>query len=570
MTSAILPQETTQPIVVDSADDARWDDVADVVVIGFGGAGAAAALQAREGGAEVLIMDRFGGGGTTAYSGGVFYAGGTRFQREAGIEDDAANLEAYLSMEVGDAVRPETLRRYCEGSAGDVDWLVAHGVRYASDVHLEKATFPPDGKYLYYSGNEKTPAYAAKARPAPRGHRAVGAGYGGPHYFAALSAAVDREGARVLRHTRCMRLVVDRDSRVVGVEALSLPADKQAEHQKLYEAASPWKPHNGRAADRAGAAIREMEERDGSRVRVRARGGVVLSTGGFTYNPDMLAEHDPAFARHYKVIHRLAAIGSDGSGIALGQSAGGAVDRMNSLYIARNISPPSALLDGVIVNQAGQRFVAEDAYTSVVGGAIARQADSRAWLILPAGSLFTAIRQAVSNGWHTFKFFGLPAIANIVLGGTRRGGSVPALAAATGVDPAGLRRTISAHEEDLRRGAPDAVGKTDGLRRPLGAGPFWAINVSVSNPHAFTPFMTLGGLTVDENTGGVTRPGGTVIEGLYAAGLCAVGLHSNGYISGISLSDGVFAGRRAGRAAAARKSLSVPARRESLIPGRAA
>ncbi len=577
MPSPILPGNTDSPIIIPDAEAAQWDDVADVVVVGFGGAGAAAAIQAREGGAEVLVLDRFGGGGTTAYSGGVFYAGGTRFQREAGIDDDADNLHAYLSMEVGDAVRPETLRRYCEGSAGDVDWLVAHGVRYASDVYLDKATFPPDGKYLYYSGNEKTPAYAAKARPAPRGHRAVGAGYGGPHYFAALAGAVDRQGARVLRHTRCMRLIIEgdgaeADGRVVGVEALSLPADKHAAHQALYEAASPWKPHNAKAADRAGVALRKLEDRHGRRVRIRARGGVILSTGGFTYSPDMLAKHDPAFARYYKVIHRLAAIGSDGSGIALGQGAGGGVGRMDSLYIARNISPPVALLDGVIVNQAGARFVAEDAYTSVVGGAIARQTGSQAWLILPAASLLAAIRQAVTGGWHLFKFFGLPALANILLGGTRRGGTLQALAGATGVNAEGLCRTIAAHDEDLRRGAPDALGKTDGLRKPLGAGPFWAINVSVSNPHAFTPFMTLGGLTVDEDTGGVTRPDGTVIEGLYAAGLCAVGLHSNGYISGISLSDGVFAGRRAGRAAAAESgvSLGVQARHAPTITGEAA
>ena len=537
------------PVVVESAESVGWDETADVVVVGFGGAGAAAALQAREGGAEVIVLDRFGGGGTTAYSGGVLYAGGTRFQREAGVDDDAENLEAYLAMEVGDVVRPETLRRFCQGSGADVDWLGAHGVAYASELFLEKATFPPEGKYLYYSGNEKSPAFAARARPAPRGHRAVGPGYGGPHYFAALASAVDREGVQVLRHTRVETLIVEGGGRVVGVEALSLPTDHLAEHQQLYERASPWIPHNGKAADRAGAALRELEARVGKPVRIRARAGVILCTGGFTYNPEMLAEHAAPFARHYGVIHRLAAIGSDGSGIALGQSAGGAVSRMDSLYVARNISPPAALLDGVIVNEAGARFVAEDAYTSVVGGAIAAQSGGRAWLVVSGTSLRRAIGQAVGAGWHQFKFFGLPMLANIALGGTKRGGAL-SLARAAGIDGAGLRATIETHDTDLARGAPDGAGKTENLRAPLGKGPFYAINVSVSNPHAFTPFMTLGGLTVDETSGAVTRADGSAIAGLYAAGLCAVGLHSNGYISGISLSDGVFAGRRAGRAVA--------------------
>ena len=540
------------PVTVESADSFGWEAAADVVVVGFGGAGAAAALQAREGGAQVMVIDRFAGGGTTAYSGGVLYAGGTRFQREAGIDDDAANLLAYLTLEIGDAVRSETLRRFCEGSSADVEWLVGQGVTYASDVFLDKATFPPEGKYLYYSGNEKSPAFAAHARPAPRGHRAVGPGYGGPHYFAALARAIDRHGVEVRGHTKVTRLILDARGAVVGVEAISLPADRHAEHQRLYESASPWIPHNRKGADRAGAALGELEASVGRPVRIRARAGVILCTGGFTYNPEMLAEHAAAFARHYRVIHRLAAIGSDGSGIALGQSAGGAVSRMDSLYIARNISPPAALLDGVIVNAAGARFVAEDAYTSVVGGAIAAQPGGRAWLIVPAASLRRAIGQTVSAGWHQFKFFGLPTLANITLGGTKRGG-INSLARAAGIDPAGLRATIETHDADLARGAADAVGKPQSLRVPMGAGSYYAINVSVSNPHAFTPFMTLGGLTVDETSGAVTRADGSAIAGLYAAGLCAVGLHSNGYISGISLSDGVFAGRRAGRAAAARR-----------------
>ena len=190
------------PIVVDDAETAQWDRSADVVVVGFGGAGASAALQAREEGAEVILIDRFGGGGTTKYSGGVIYAGATRFQREAGIEDSVDNMLAYLKQEVGDAVRPETLRRYCEGSAADLDWLIGHGVQYDHSAYLEKITYPPEGKYLYYSGNEKSPAFAAHAKPAARGHRAVGPGFGGAHYIAALREATLAGGrAAIAPHT---------------------------------------------------------------------------------------------------------------------------------------------------------------------------------------------------------------------------------------------------------------------------------------------------------------------------------------------------------------------------------
>ncbi|MBS4104664.1 FAD-dependent oxidoreductase, partial [Tsukamurella paurometabola] len=76
-----------------------WDATADVVVVGYGGAGAAAALAARESGADVLALDRYLGGGATNLSGGIVYAGGgTRIQRAAGIDDDAENMFSYLRL----------------------------------------------------------------------------------------------------------------------------------------------------------------------------------------------------------------------------------------------------------------------------------------------------------------------------------------------------------------------------------------------------------------------------------------------------------------------------------------
>ena len=537
-----------EPIVVADAD-APWDREADVVVVGFGGAGAAAALQAREEGADVLLIDRFGGGGTTSYSGGVIYAGATRFQREAGFEDSVDNFEAYLKMEVGDAVRPETLRRFCEGSADDVDWLISHGVQYESTAYVEKITFPPEGKYLYYSGNEKTPSFAANARPVPRGLRAVGPGFGGQHYVAALRNAVQRQGVRISLHTRVTRLVIDRDGRVVGVEALVLPERRHAEHQSLYEKGSPYIPHNIGRALRIGEKLKAMEERDGERLLIRAKGGVVLSTGGFAYGPELIGRHDPGFVRHYRVSHPLSTLGNDGTGTALGMSVGGATGWMESLYIARNISPPVALLDGILVNREGERFVPEDAYTAVIGGAINRQPEGKAWMIVPAASFRKSIREAMNCGWQSFKYFGLPMLANYLFGGTKRGRNAMKLASRLGVDPEKLGATIAEHDADLEAGRPDAAGKMDDLRVPLGKGPYYAVNMSMENRHALTKFMTLGGLTVDEETGAVTRHDGSPVAGLYAAGMAAVGLHSNGYISGLSLADGVFSGRRAARSA---------------------
>jgi 3-oxo-5alpha-steroid 4-dehydrogenase len=538
--------------MVDSADDIAWDETADVVVVGYGGAGAAAALQARESGAGVLLVERFGGGGTTKYSGGVIYAGHTDVQREAGFDDTVENMHAYLRMEIGDVVRPETLRRFCEGSAADIAWLAGHGVPFGAQVYLEKTTFPPEGKFLYYSGNEKLPSFAAHAEPMPRGHRVVGPGYGGAHYVAALGKALERSCISLRTHARATRLVTDRGGRVIGLEILCLPETLHAEHEKMYERASPWRAHNAAAARRAGEAAWALEQREGKAIRVRARAGVILATGGFSYSKKLLLAHEPGFARHYDRLHRLATLGNDGAGIELGQSAGGATKHMDALYIARNIAPPASLLHGVLVNQEGRRFVPEDAYTGNIGGAIARQSAQKAWLIVPVASVLRALKEAVSCGWHNFRFFGLPALANIFLGGTKLAVSISSAARACGIDPAALHQSFAAHDKDLADGVPDRHGLTSAARKRLGNGPFVIINMALSNRHAFTPYMTLGGLVVDESSGMVLRADGAPVDGLYAAGLCAVGLHSAGYISGISLADGVFSGRRAGRHCARR------------------
>ncbi len=65
------------------------------------------------------------------------------------------------------------------------------------------------------------------------------------------------------------------------------------------------------------------------------------------------------------------------------------------------------------------------------------------------------------------------------------------------------------------------------------------------------PGLTLGGLQVNEKTGNVVNEKGEDIPGLYAAGRNAVGVCSNSYVSGLSIADCFFSGRRAGRNAAA-------------------
>jgi 3-oxo-5alpha-steroid 4-dehydrogenase len=98
--------------------------------------------------------------------------------------------------------------------------------------------------------------------------------------------------------------------------------------------------------------------------------------------------------------------------------------------------------------------------------------------------------------------------------------------------------------------APEPFGKSPGGRQVLDQGPFYACDISVTNPVFPLGALTLGGLRVDERTGAVLDQQGQAIAGLYAAGRSALGIPSHLYISGLSLADCVFSGRRAGAAVA--------------------
>lgn len=542
-----LPVEP--PLVIESPDNANWNAIADVVVVGFGGAGACAAIEARENGAEVIVIDRFAGGGATRFSGGVVYAGGgTSIQQEAGVEDTPEEMAKYLALEVGDAVSPELLRRYCDGSRTELNWLMKHGVPFDSTFYKEKTVYPPEGYFLQYSGNEKTPAYAKVAKPAARGHRTVGAGFSGYIFFDSLRTAVEKAGIRIMEHSPVTRLIMDKTGRIVGVEARVVEEAYRIRHQKLYAKVDPMTPFNAGPAARSSRETAQLEEEHARPVLIRARGGVVLSTGGFSHSLDMLQQHVPLIARNVQATMRMASLGCNGSGHRLGMSAGGEAKGLDRIYLGRVMAPPSPYLRGVMVNCSGERFCSEDAYNSILGGAILAQPNGEARLIINARDLRAAVKECLFSGWATFRYFGGAALLNMLFGGTRRARTVAGLARKLGMDPAVLEGTIARYNETI--GGEDDFGKLPESRVPIRGDAYYAINFSIGNTFAFSQLFTIGGLVVDEDTGLVLKPGGAPIAGLYAAGRTAFGLCSNQYVSGLSIGDCVFTGRRAGRHAA--------------------
>ena len=522
-----------------------WDVEADVVVVGFGAAGACAALEAAAAGADVLVLDRFGGGGATALSGGVVYAGGgTPQQRAAGVSDSPDAMFRYLRTEVGDAVPAATLRAFCDGSAAMLAWLESHRVPFAGSLCPDKTSYPTNRHYLYYSGSEVSAR--AIAAPAPRGHRAHGRGTSGGLLYTRLAAATRRAGVRVLTQTAAVALI-SADGRVTGVECRSLrdaPWWARAAHRLAHRAALKpylYAPKVGRVMHRPAD---WLERRYGRALLVGAGRGVVIAAGGFGANRPMLRAQAPSARGGLP----LATPGDDGSGIRLGTEAGGAADRLDRVSVWRFLTPPPALLRGVLVDRDGQRIGDESRYGAATGEAIVRHG-GQAWLLVDRATLALARSQVrATTLWFQrlqawYLLYAAPVTAP----------TAAAVAAKAGVDPDGLAATLAAYNAAAAAAADldEPGGKPRDLLVAQDQPPYALIDFSI-RPRLLdpAPVLTLGGLVVDPDTGAVQRADGTAIAGLYAAGRSAVGLCSQSYVSGLSIADCVFSGRRAGQHAA--------------------
>ncbi|MDX1650012.1 MAG: FAD-dependent oxidoreductase, partial [Myxococcota bacterium] len=464
---------------------AGFDETADVVVVGLGAAGTAAALEARAAGASVLALERASaGGGTSALSGGVLYlGGGTALQRACGFEDDAESMFRYLQASCGDAPDEAKLRAYCEHSVAHYDWIVARGVPFKPVFHPGYSGEPPNDDGLVFSGSENAWPFREIARPAPRGHVPATDGAAGHLLMRHLLARVAESGAQQRGDHRVTDLVVDRDGAVVGCVAAH---------------------HGGERA-------------------LRARGGVVLTTGGFINSKEMMQTYLPRLRR---CKYRVGAEGDDGSGIRLGMAAGGAVLHMEAGSVSLPVTQPWSLKRGVLVNGQGQRFVNEDAYYGRLGEFALLHHDGVAFLVLDDA---------------TFERPAYPREVAAV-------GETPAeLERELALPPASLEATRAHYNPHPREGRDPVFHKAGEYLTPLETPPFGALDCRAES--SLYAAFTLGGLATSVE-GEVLDPDGRPVPGLLAAGRSACGLSVGGYSSGLSLGDGTFFGRRAGRRAA--------------------
>jgi succinate dehydrogenase/fumarate reductase flavoprotein subunit len=475
----------------------RWDFECDVIVIGFGAAGACAAIEAATAGARVTLFERASGsGGTTALSGADIYMGGnggTPVQRHAGFSDSTEDMIRYLTMAGGAAPDTDKIRLYAEGSLGRFEWLKAQGVPYKLSYLPGKRIEPETDDCLIWSGSEEAWPFAETAKPCPRGHLPQNMGRSNGRFLMdILTRRVESLGVDIRYDSRALALIADEENRVHGIVV-------RIDNQPRF---------------------------------ARARRGVILCMGGFAMNREMIARHAPRLLRTNDPIGNP---GDDGTGIRLGMSVGAAAIHMDEGFCTLPFCPPETHAKGILINEACQRFINEDCYHGRIGSEVLKQIGDRI-LLLADNEIFERPLEysrieiaAVGESWEEVeRELALPEGA--------------------------LTTAVATYNRHAARGMDPFFHKQTKYLKPLDTPPFVALDCSIGK--AFYAYFTLGGLDTLP-TGEVLTEDRRIIPGLFAAGrtVCGLPRWGSGYSSGMSVGDSTFFGRQAGKRAAAGRAL---------------
>lgn len=462
----------------------------EVAVIGFGAAGACAAIEAAAAGAKVMLFERnSGSGGASGLSGGEIYiggTGGTDAQRAAGFDDSTADFATYLKMAGGPCADEAKCDLYAAEALDHFAWLKAQGIPYRGNYLPGKVIEPTDDSTLIWSGSEAAAPFCNHATPAPRGHVIQHMGWGGGRPLIDILEANARElGVEVVVDARAVALVQDGE-RIIGVVM-------RIDNQNRF---------------------------------VRATKGVVLATGGFVMNEDMRRKYCPLTFKVNSPIGDK----DDGTGIELGVSVGGDAIHMDQFFTTCPWTIPEPQAKGVFVNTTGQRFINEDCYHGRVSRTMIDQPGGRVYLLLDSAHFDQPLE-----------------LAGMTIAGT--GDSWDEVERELEMAEGTLSATMAFYNQHAAQGRDPLFDKRTPILTALDQGPFVALELDFQT--SYFSFFTLGGLKTSTDAEVLDRSG-KAIPGLFAAGRCTSGLPAwgHGYSSGMSLADCTFFGRQAGRKAA--------------------
>lgn len=494
-----------------AAEDSTVD--ADVVVVGAGGAGMTAAITAAAEGKSVVILESQSmvGGNSVRATGGM-NAGKTVYQDEnefgesAGVEKtlktaaekyadnetitalaktvseqwaayqanptgyfDSVELMELDTMIGGKGINdPELVETLCANSADAIDWLDEHGIT----LHNVSSFGGASVKRIH--------------RPVNAEGKTVSVG---SYMIPLLEENCKKAGVQILLNTTANEILTDANGAAAGIKATGST---------------------------------------GETVTVNAK-AVVLTTGGFGANLDMVVKYKPEL----KGFMTTNAPGIQGQGIEMAQAIGAATVDMDQIQIHPTVEANTAALiteglrgDGaILINEEGQRFIDEVGTRDVVSAAEIAQTGSYSWLV---------VDQAMADASSVIQGY-------IKKGYTVTGATYEELGKAMGVDAAAFAETMEKWNGYVEAKNDPDFGRTS-FANPLNTAPYYAVKVTAGVHH------TMGGLKINANTE-VLNEKGEVIPGLFAAGEVTGGVHGANRLGGNAVADFTVFGRIAGAAA---------------------
>ena len=487
----------------------------DIVIVGAGGAGMTAAIAAANEGRDVVIVESQAmvGGNSVRATGGMNAAktpaqDENEFNEAAGVEKTLetaasewadneaitalantvaeqwaayqANPEGYFDsvelMELDTLIGghgindPALVEALCSNSADAIDWLAEQGIELTSVSSFGGASV----KRIH--------------RPVDSEGKTISVG---SYMIPLLQSKCEELGVEILLNTTANKILTDADGAAVGIEAT---------------------------------------DKNGAAVTVNAK-AVILATGGFGANLDMVVEYKPDLAGFMTTN----APGAQGQGIDMAVAIGAGTVDMDQIQIHPTVEANTAALiteglrgDGaILVNAEGNRFTDEVGTRDVVSAAEIAQTGSYSWLVIDQAMVdaSSVIQGYIKNGY------------------TVSGETYEELAEAMGVDAAAFAATMEKWNAAVAAGVDEEFGRTS-FANPLDTAPYYAIKVTAGIHH------TMGGLTITPQTQ-VLAGDGTVIDGLYAAGEVTGGVHGGNRLGGNAVADFTVFGRIAGEQAAA-------------------
>ena len=487
----------------------------DIVIVGAGGAGMTAAIAAANEGKNVVIVESQAMvGGNSVRSTGGMNAAKTPAQDENEFAE-SAGVEKTLETAASEWAGNEAITALADTVAGQWAEYQANPVGYFDSVELMELDTLIGG----HGTNDPALVEALCSNSADAIAWLSEQGI-------ELTSVSSFGGASVKRIHR----PVDSEGKTISVGSYMIPL-LQAKCEELGVEFIMNTTANEILTDANGAAVGiAATDKNGAAVTVNAK-AVVLATGGFGANLDMVVEYKPDLAGFMTTN----APGAQGQGIDMAVAIGAGTVDMDQIQIHPTVEANTAALiteglrgDGaILVNAEGNRFTDEVGTRDVVSAAEIAQTGSYSWLVIDQAmaDASSVIQGYIKNGY------------------TVTGETYEELADAMGVDAAAFAATMDKWNAAVAAGVDEEFGRTS-FANPLDTAPYYAIKVTAGIHH------TMGGLTINPQTQ-VLAGDGTVIDGLYAAGEVTGGVHGGNRLGGNAVADFVVFGRIAGEQAAA-------------------